>query len=61
MVSINSEVQVEQRETTGLRLSVNMEKLERAYAEREVRNIRSISKEIVANGDPPSLMLWGDE
>ncbi len=61
MVKINSEYQNGDMETSGRGVVRSMEKLQKAYEEQNVRNIRSLNKEVVPNGDPPSLMLWGDE
>jgi hypothetical protein len=61
MVKINSEHQNGDMEISGRRVERSMEKLQKAYEEQKVRNMGSLNKETVPNGDPPSMMLWGDE
>ena len=61
MVRINSEHKDGQMEISNLRLSRSMEKLKKEYNAREARVTSRLSKEAVMNGDPPDLMLWGEE
>ena len=61
MVRINSEHTEGHTEISDQRLNRSMEKLKSEYNTRQASLSNRLSKEDVLSGDPPALMLWGEE
>jgi hypothetical protein len=61
MVRINSENRDAGTEESASKNVRDLEKMQQDYEARQARSMRRLGSETVPNGDPPSLMLWGDE
>lgn len=61
MVRVEAERKKEIVEVSQLRVQRQVSKMEQAYAERERSNMRFSVLASVPTGDPPSIMLWGED
>lgn len=63
MVMINTGKEIKEQDISDLRVKRQREMLEKQYAERQNNNLNVAGRQTVPNldGDPPSLVLWGEE
>lgn len=61
MVKIKSGGTTGEQGISKLRVQRQFTRLEQAYAEHERRNVLIVNSDVVPNGDPSPLILWGEE
>ena len=61
MVSVGMDKKTGRGEISPLRIQRHAARLEQEFAERERNNRRLVTVENVPTGDPPTIMLWGEE